>query len=257
MLLKYFSLALFLLSFSTLGSQHCAAQNPQPPAGSPAAAAKSTDAPTIDQILDKYVKAIGGKAALQAPTSRVMKGTIDVPAIGAKGTIEIYSKAPNKQLTEIASAALGNSREGFNGTVAWSEEGGETKDAPGFNKREADFYLPGKLHELYPKIEFKGSEKIGNHQTYVIEAPRLGRPKRWYFDTETGVLLRTEQRNAMGDITDREDYEDYRAVDGLQICFTIRGIDEHEVEYVVKFSEVKHNVAIDDARFEKPAARTP
>jgi hypothetical protein len=51
--------------------------------------------PTLEQILDKYVQALGGKAALLSPTSRVMKGAIEAPAIGAKGTIEIYAKAPD------------------------------------------------------------------------------------------------------------------------------------------------------------------
>lgn len=254
LLLSLISLCVVLSLFG----QDSAAQTTQQQPGAAPVMTKSPEAlPTIDQVLDKYVKAIGGKAAVQAPTSRVMKGTIDAPAIGAKGTIEIYAKAPNKELTEVASSALGNSRQGFNGTVAWSEEDGEVKDVPGFNKREADFYLPARMHELYPRIEFKGKEKLGNAQTYVLEAPRSGRPKRWYFDTETGLLLRTEEKDAAGTVTAREDYEDYRAVDGLQISFTMRGMDENETEFVVKFSEVKHNVAIDDAKFEKPLGNSP
>src|SRR5262249_11688461 len=81
--------------------------------------------PAPDQILDKYVQALGGKAALQAPTSRVMKGSLEAPALGAEGSIEIYAKAPNKQLTEVKLEVAGNPRTGFNGATAWQEEYGE------------------------------------------------------------------------------------------------------------------------------------
>jgi zinc protease len=213
--------------------------------------------PTIDQILDKYVQAIGGKAAIQKPTSRVMKGTVDVPEFGAKGTIELYAKSPNKQLTEMASSMLGTWRLGFNGTTAWEEEDGEMKDVAVFPKREADFYLPIKMRDLYPRIDLKGKEKIGNREAYILEAPRAGNPKRWYFDIETGLLLRAEARNSKGDLLNREDYDDYRAVDGLQLAFGIHRIDEDGTEITIQLTEVKHNVPIDDSKFEKPAPKSP
>ena len=214
-----------------------------------------TELPTVEQILEKYVKAIGGKTAVQAQTSRVMKATITVPAVSGKGTVDIYAKAPNKQLTETSFNILGTSRTGFNGTIAWEDEGGEVKDAPGFSKREADFYLPIKLKEIYPRIELKGKEKVGDREAYVLEAPRGGNPKRWYFDAETGLLLRMVVRNTVGKILERDDYEDYRAVDGIKYAFTVRGIGEDEVPYVIDYNEIKHNVPIDDAKFEKPISR--
>src|ERR1051326_25236 len=118
-------------------------QNTQSPSSAQANGTKSAEGlPTVEQILDKYVQAIGGKAAVQAQTSRVMKGTLTVADINAKGMIEIYSKAPNKELTEVACDALGNTRTGFNGAVGWEVEDGELKDLPNYPKRQADFYLP-------------------------------------------------------------------------------------------------------------------
>jgi len=211
--------------------------------------------PTVEQILDKYAKAIGGKAAVQAQTSRVMKATITVPSVGGKGTIEIYAKAPNKQLTETSLNILGNSRTGFNGTVAWEEGQGKVKEVPGFSKRDADFYLPIKLKELYPRIDLKGREKVGEREGYLLEAPRAGNPKRWYFDAETGLLMRMEVRNAAGKVMEREDYRDYRAVDGVQYAFTVQAIDENEVPFTINYTDIRINVAIDDAKFDKPAAK--
>ncbi|HEU0174700.1 MAG TPA: CocE/NonD family hydrolase [Blastocatellia bacterium] len=212
--------------------------------------------PTLEQILDKYVQALGGKAALLAPNSRVMKGAIEAPAIGAKGTIEIYAKAPDKLLTEVALAMAGNPRTGFNGDIAWQEEHGEAKELTVYPKRDADFYLPLKLRELFPRIELKGKEKLGAREVYCLEAPRGGKPRRWYFDTESGLLLRVETRNPEGNLLSREDYEDYRAVDGIQFPFTTRHLDQDQTEIVIKYSEIKHNVPLDDAKFDMPAAKS-
>lgn len=255
----FLSLSLILLSAilssvtSVASAQSGSTQNTQPPPSAKAAETKSAEAlPTVEQILDKYVQAIGGKTVVQAQTSRVMKGAITVADLDAK--IEIYSKAPNKELTEVASAALGNTRTGFNGAVGWEEEDGELKDLPNYPKRQADFYLPLKLREFFPRLDLKGKEKVGEREAYRLEAPRGGNPKLWYFDTNTGLLLRTEVRDSQGNLVNREDYEDYRAVNGVKIPFTMRRIEEG-VEIVIKYSEIKHNIPIDDAKFEKPAAK--
>ncbi len=222
--------------------------------GSQTPPVKTTE-PSLDQILDKYVQALGGKAALQAPASRVMKGSLEAPAIGAKGFIEIYAKAPNRLLTVVELALAGNPRTGFNGATAWQEEYGDVKELALYPKRDADFYLPLKLRELYPRIELKGKEKIGAREAYRLEAPRNGNPRRWYFDTESGLLSRIETRNQEGNLISREDYEDYRAVDGIKLPFTTRQLDRDQIEILIKYSEIKHNVSIDDAKFEAPAAK--
>jgi Peptidase family M28/PA domain len=254
--LQLFLILISLLAFQPVLERFASAKSGRQQPSAPATTTKSPqEPPTVEQILEKYIEAIGGKAAVQAQTSCVMKGSLSVPAIGAEGTIEIYAKAPNKQLTEIASSALGNSREGFNGTTAWAEESGEVKDSPGFAKRDADFYLPIRLREIYPKMKLNGKEKVGDIQAYVLEAPRGGSPKRWYFDTETGLLVRSEARDSSGKVIEREDYEDYRAVDGVKVAFTTRSLEEG-LDVITKFTVVKHNIPIDDAKFEKPGAKS-
>lgn len=50
--------------------------------------------PTVDQVLDKYLKAIGGKARLDGVSTQWMKGSV----VDSNGThpLEIYRKAPSK-----------------------------------------------------------------------------------------------------------------------------------------------------------------
>src|ERR1700722_16353184 len=92
------------------------AQSPDNGAQKPAAAA-----PSADQILDKYVAAIGGGAAWHKLNSRISKGTIEIPAMSLSGTFESHEKAPNSMLVvvNIGGAAF---QRGCDGTTAWADD---------------------------------------------------------------------------------------------------------------------------------------
>jgi len=215
-------------------------------------AGSTLNLPSVEAVLEKYVKAIGGEAAIQSKTSRILKGTFKVPAYNADGQLVVYTKSPNKELTVTSSGMLGSSKTGFNGINAWQEEDGNLNDLPSFPKRDADFYLPIKLKELFPNIKVVERTKINEREVVVLTAPRGGRPKRWCFDTQSGLLMRTEIRTSDGALIRQESYDDYRSVDGVMIAFSIREIDEDGAEIVTKITEVQHNMPIDDAKFEKP-----
>ncbi len=68
------------------------------PAETKPAATAETRLPLADEVLDKYVEALGGKAAFEKLTSRVMKGDFELTTMGVTSVAEIYAKAPNKWL---------------------------------------------------------------------------------------------------------------------------------------------------------------
>jgi len=222
----------------------------------------SATMPTVDAVIEKYVKAIGGKAALLKINSRFSKGTFEISSLaGVKGTLEVYEKAPNKQVAMLTIPGVGTQAEGFNGTLAWALEpdSGVVHDKTGLElaaaKRDAEFYEEIKLKELYPRMTLKGVEKVGAREAYVIEAvPQTGSPERLYFDTLTGLLLRkdSEEEGDEGKRSVEEYYDDYRAVDGVRLSFSIRQVSPG-MNVTIKLSEVKHNVPVDDAKFNKPA----
>src|SRR5947208_15454194 len=127
------------------------------------AQAVSASLPTVDQVLDKYVQAIGGRDALDKVTTRVMKGSIELPATGdagsiVPGTTEIYMKAPNKRMLMVNIPGNGTDRRGYNGKAGWYVDPDEgPKDLSGADlealKGEAEFYREIRLKELYPKME--------------------------------------------------------------------------------------------------------
>ncbi|MCI0486999.1 MAG: hypothetical protein L0229_10405 [Blastocatellia bacterium] len=218
--------------------------------------------PAVDQILDKYVKAIGGKAAIEKHTSRVMRGTIDIPAAGVSGSAEIYAKAPDKSLAVITIAGYGAVQEGFDGTVAWSdtpETGLREKSGAELaaTKLDAHFYRDLNLKKLYPKMELKGEDKVGERAAYVIEATPAGAdPEKWYFDAESGLLLRMdmEREGPTGKLPVEVYFDNYKEVDGVKLPSSIRQVTP-AFTINLMIDKITHGEAIDDAKFKKPGGQ--
>jgi hypothetical protein len=217
--------------------------------------------PTIDQILERYVKALGGKKAIESLSSRVSKATFEIPEFMATGTIEIYEKSPDKTLTFVNAPGFGEIRTAYNGKVGWVEH-------PMFGKRElkgvalaalkrdAQFHKDLKYKQLYSKLTVKGKERFGERDAYVVEAtPSEGPVDLMYFDAESALLIGSQLEREEGDanVTLKMRMEDYREVDGVKVPFTIHQ-KRAEFTLITKISEVKHNVDIDDKKFDKPGS---
>src|SRR5580704_2547944 len=112
-----FGVAILAMSFAAFAQTQAPVTTTQAPAASGTAAAL----PSADQILDKYVAAIGGDAAWHKLNSRVSKGTIDIPAVNLSGTVEVHEKAPDFSLA-VVSIAGGTYQRGFDGTIAWADD---------------------------------------------------------------------------------------------------------------------------------------
>src|SRR5262249_60032311 len=116
------TIVIYALLFAGPTGAASAQEKPKPAEAPEANTAKATAAEsTVDQILDKYVQAIGGRQAVEKITSRVAKGTFEVSAMGQKGEIELYVKAPNKTLRVQNLSGVGEILDGFDGKIAWSQ----------------------------------------------------------------------------------------------------------------------------------------
>lgn len=237
----------------------------QPPAAQAPAvqtpAAPSEPLPTVEQVLNKYIEALGGRAAIEKVTSRVSKGSFEIPAFGANGTLTLYTKAPNKEALVMDVPSFGNVLTGCDGNIAWSNNpmSGLTESsgaALAAAKRDARFNRELYLKELYKTVEVKGKTKVGDQDAYVVQAtPEEGTPDTFYFDTTTGLLVRAdaERENPQGTQSVESYLKDYREVDGVKVPFTMEQVMP-SMTITIKLDDVKNNVEIDDAKFVKPAA---
>lgn len=225
-------------------------------------AAAKPATPTVDELLDKYVKAIGGKEALEKTSSRSGKGTMELEGMGLSGPAEMFAKAPNKSALFIDLQGVGKIANVCDGEKAYSLSPMEgVRELSGVEltqaKRNADFYQPLNLKKNYPKLEVKGKEKVGSTDAYIVEAtPASGDPQKLYFAADTGLLVRVDSDNdtPQGKMSFEVYFSDFKDVDGIKIAHSIRQVSA-AFTAVIKLSEVKHNATVDEAKFAKPSGQ--
>lgn len=210
--------------------------------------------PSVKQILDRYVQALGGVEALTKITSRTAKGS----RIGADGVLvpeEVHQKAPDKILTVTSYPNVVFSN-GFNGTVGWAHSNREgatplPEQLLDQIKRDAVFYKELKTEELYSSLTVLSRTSVRDADAYVIQATPVNGPvEKLFFDVSTGLLVRryTESDTPLGKLPLQLDYEDYRVVDGIKQPFLIHWSMPGRT-WGRKIDEIKQNVPLDDARF--------
>src|ERR1700676_4985340 len=149
--------------------------------------------PSVDQVLAKYIEALGGEQALRKVTSRVVTGTQYIPTgpggtVPTPATFEKYMKAPNLNVSLYHTATYTIS-DGFDGATAWAQNmQGRVQDAVPVDqaraRRGADFYEPLNLKKEYTEMTVGGIETVNDRYTYVVigRLPDNLPPERLYFD---------------------------------------------------------------------------
>lgn len=214
-------------------------------------------------MLEKYVKAIGGKEAWNKVESRSIKADFEDP-FGSTSRWSLRAKAPNRRITRMESSPWGVLLDGFDGTTAWSKNhnGVRTKDGDELRRaeKEADFRREVRLKEIYPDLVLKGAETFDGEEVQVLESkPTSNSKERFSFSVQTGFLVRQQSEFKTADGNDgRVDtrYLEYRAVDGLQYPHLQRFkivADGQEIELTMRLKEIVHNEKFEDSVFSKPS----
>jgi photosynthetic reaction center cytochrome c subunit len=219
---------------------------------------KQNAGPTPDQLIEKYVQASGGSAAIEKITSRVMKGKIEFA--GMSYSIDIYSKEPDERIS-FMHMPEGDSVTAFNGHEGWMSmtgrpvheiRGGELEEAA----IDADLHFATHLKQMFSGMEAGGSEKVNDQPAYLFVGQREGKPPiLLYFAQQSGLLLRMLRftETALGRLPTQIDYADYRERDGVKVPYRWT-LARPNGEFTVQIGELQQNVAIDDAKFAKPSA---
>jgi hypothetical protein len=229
----------------------------RPKADAEPAIAKPDSMPTTDEVIDRYIRAIGGQTAIEKLKTRVSRGNLTTEnrmTAPVTAPVEVYQQAPNKILTIVN----GQSYKGFNGASGWVKDNRGQRPVEGEDlieqRREADFFKYLKLRESYPGLRVLGKENIGDREAYVVGATSLdGSREKLYFDVGTGLLTRryTAFKTAFGTIPEVTDFDDYKEVSGAKLPFKIIW-SRPPFASTRRFTEIKINVPVDDAKFEMP-----
>jgi zinc protease len=227
-------------------------------------------AQTPEEIIEKHLAALGGRAALGKLTTRVLSGSIVVtsPIGELYGTVEMYSKSPNKSRTlikvEVPGAGQFTDDQRFDGTV------GYVINTFAGNREITGSQLDGLRSSAFPTplLNYKesgavltpaGQEKVGSADAYVIRVTsKAGPTARLFFDKQSFMLVKMvntiNSPQLGGDVEQVMEYSDFREVDGVKVPFSTKTINPAQT-VVGTVKEVKHNVEIDDSSFSKPSGQ--
>ena len=232
-------------------------EEPRPPDGEGKKAGEAKDSlPRAEQLLDKYLAAIGGAEALQKITSRVQKGTLTAFG-GQHFSVDVYSKAPDKRMS-VMHLQGGDSVTAFDGKQGWMSvpvrvhrmSAAENEGS----RIDADLYLPAHLKTLYAKFSVDSGEKIDGRDTYLVAGHNEGQPPlRLYLDKESGLLLRLVRyvETPLGRNPTQIDYADYRDANGVKVPFRWT-LGRPGNRFTIQVEQVQQNVPVDDSKFEPP-----
>ncbi len=213
--------------------------------------------PSADEVLDKYVQALGGAEAIRKISTRVEKGTI--AAGGHNFPVEVVVKAPDKRAS-IMHTPNGNSVTAFDGRRGWTgvpgrpvrEMSGSDIDAA---RLDANLYLPLEMKQMFSEMRVQQTEKIGDSEAVVVEGLRPGKtPVKFYFDRQSGLLVRLVRylESPLGRMPTQIDYADYRDAGGARTPFRWT-LARSGGRFTIQIEQAEWNVPVDETLFTQPA----
>jgi len=225
----------------------------------PSAPQNSSSPPTAEQIVANYNRALGGEETYHKFKTRVMKAIIHTVGSGEAGSLELYLAAPDRGTSSTYFPGDTPVVRGFDGEKGWvvtADDG--PQDVTGDDlvplKREFDFYRDVNLLKVFPQMAYAGTEVVDGRSASVTEAKlKSGGTEKFYFDSQTGLLVRRDTPAPESGGIRQTTYSDYRSVDGIQYPFKVH-ITHPEFEVVIEYTEIRHDVPIDGSKFSKPPA---
>jgi outer membrane lipoprotein-sorting protein len=234
--------------------------------------ATAASAQTADEIVERSLKALGGRAAHAKLTSRSTLGTIllSTPAGEVPGSIEVLNQSPNKSRTlikaDLTSLGVGQITvdQRFNGTT------GYVLDSMQGNREITGGQLESMRNNTFPHpfmnykevgatVELKGKEKVGDREAYfLIFTPKTGAPIRQYIDAETylptKIILKVEVPQLGQELEQTTEFLDYKEVDGVKLPFRMKSSSIVQ-NFSISVTHVQHNVQVDESLFSKPSGQ--
>lgn len=183
---------------------------------------KATPLPSVQQVMDHYVSAMGGHEAIFKAKSMTIRGKfLTGPGEGMSLDRIAYYKG-GKMLYQITLPDGSRYQEGFDGAVGWQLD---PKDGPRLSEgdeikskaRDADMYYPARILDYFSTMEVVEVTDFEGHTCYHLKGTnKWGIVNEHFYDTTTGLLVgyrfNSKWRGGPGD--EREVFSDYKDFGG-------------------------------------------
>lgn len=221
-------------------------------------------AQSVDEIIAKHVKALGGKEKMAAIKSLKFSGKMAIPAMGFEAEITRQSKRPNSLRMDISMQGQ-NIVQAYDGTNAWQINpmmgSVEPQKMPESQAKamvqQSD--MDGELVDYKKKghqLELVGKEDLEGTEVYKLKCtPKTGNLFYSFIDSEHFLEIKrtTKTQGPGGNEVETESYfSDYKPVEGLMKPHAITIKNAMQGAFEISFTNVEVNIDIDDSVFSMP-----
>jgi hypothetical protein len=210
--------------------------------------------PTVDEILQHFVTALGGKSELEKIRTMVLRGSLELPDLKANGATVEYFKYPDHFVAVSEIFGHGTAKVVYDGHDAWRVDpshGFTRISGPDLADMIRRAHIHWNLPELYPDIHIKSHETTAGEDTWNLEANVEGSTYDFFFSVKTGLLVRFDTDQHVTNGSTSVVISDYRSVGKVLFAFGAAQIAGSSVKWVRKLTEVKFNGPINDSIFAK------
>ncbi|HXH39950.1 MAG TPA: hypothetical protein VNN08_15070 [Thermoanaerobaculia bacterium] len=224
---------------------------------------------TADELLEKNLKAMGGKDKLKALQSVRMTGTMKMGPMEAP--FVITKARPSGMRFDFTIQGLTGSQ-GYDGTTGWmlmpfsgnKDPQKMTDEMLKDVRADADFDGPMFDYKAKGnKVEYVGKEDLEGTPAFKLHVTtKEGKETNVYLDGETYLTVRTEStRNVQGqDLEMQTTIGDYKTVDGLMFPYSmeshVKGKEQMGGQ-AINIDKIELNPKVDVAVFAMPAPAAP
>lgn len=183
--------------------------------------------PTAEEVMDKYIAAIGGKEALMKVTDMTTSMSSDMN--GNAIIVTRKQKLPNKFSMVINANGMEVMKQTGDGStvVMGGMQGSRTLEGPAAQQMTVMNTLFPELHyaENGVKTTLVGPEKVDGKDTYKLSHSTADGATTWTdnFDVATGLKVQSvvTNKSPQGEMTSTMVYSDYKDTAGIKFPMTI------------------------------------
>ncbi len=220
-------------------------------------------AQSVDDMVARYIKTVGGMEAIQAVHTLRRAGKFTGDG-GFEAAVVQENKRPNKVRREFSLQGM-TAITAYDGTTGWKIEPWQgKKDAEALSEDEmkqmvedADFDEPlVNYRQKGHKVEFLGMEQVEGTDVFKLKVTLASGDVRYYYlDTDYYVPIKIEMKRTIRGA--EQEFEtslgDYKPVAGWYLPYSIEsGVKGSPFTQKVTFETIEANVAIDDGGFLRP-----
>ena len=215
---------------------------------------KTTNNISVYEIVNSYLKAIGGKDEVSKINSIAANFSVDMMGRSFAGTEKRMN--PTRQLMELKMGTMTVMKMVFDGGKGFMQQGPQKKDMSETEIKEALddkgiipqlFYISNAAY----KTDYLGTGKIGDEETYRMKViSPSGKLSVQEYSIKTGLLLKEEittKKEGQDNIAITE-YSDYRKVGSILLPFMVTK-NEGGQEFPIKYIDYKLNEGVTEADF--------